>query len=355
MKTVAFLIALTFALPALAQERYDFYKGIRQMGMGGASAATVNDETSLLANPAALGKLRDYFITVVDPEVEVSTGTQQVIGYAATTGLDPQKTLDKCKLKPDVHMHERGQVFPSIVVPNFGVGIYARYQVDAQVNSATNLFDYNYDHDYAGVFGFNFRFWDGIIKIGTNARIVNRTEVHDSAIATTSTTLKLATMASSGIGVASDAGLIIALPVAYLPTLAGVYRDIGNTSYALRSGLTTSTTTRPNHTPATVDVAMSISPILGRRVRSVWTLEYQDIKTYSKETDQMRRAHAGVEFNIADALFIRGGLNQRYWTGGLELSMGNYQFQVASYGEDIGVVGTPKEDRRYAVKFAFRF
>jgi hypothetical protein len=39
----------------------------------------------------------------------------------------------------------------------------------------------------------------------------------------------------------------------------------------------------------------------------------------------------------------------------MELAMGNYQFQAASYGEDIGVDGSPKEDRRYEVKFAFRF
>jgi hypothetical protein len=115
------------------------------------------------------------------------------------------------------------------------------------------------------------------------------------------------------------------------------------------------TSDKPASTPATLDGAVSISPILGKRVRSTWTLELQDTMNVSKEKDIYRRVHGGVEFNFADAVFIRGGMNQRYWTAGVELSMMNYQFQAASYGEDIGVDQSPVEDRRYEVKFAFRF
>ena len=68
-----------------------------------------------------------------------------------------------------------------------------------------------------------------------------------------------------------------------------------------------------------------------------------------------RRYHAGIEFNFADAVFLRGGYNQRYWTYGLEFSMGNYQFQAASYGEEVGTVDAPKEERHYNLKFSYRF
>jgi hypothetical protein len=115
------------------------------------------------------------------------------------------------------------------------------------------------------------------------------------------------------------------------------------------------TETAPESTPESVDVALAIYPILGRRLRSTWTVQYNDVLTYGKETDQMRRLHAGFELNYADALFLRGGMNQRYWTAGLELAIVNYQFQAASYGEDIGTADAPREDRRYVLKFAFRF
>jgi hypothetical protein len=344
MKPVVLILFLTVALPAFAQERYSFYQGVRQMGMGGASVAVVNDETALLANPAALGKLRDHYVTVVDPDVEVGTHTQQVTNNNVMGMTNPQTALDDSLKHPDKHLNEKAQIFPSIVVPNFGMGLFAKYQIDGQYNSTTTNFEYDYTNDYAAVFGFDFRFWNGVVKIGTNVRVDNRTEVHNSGIAGTSTGLTLSQLASSGVGVGSDTGILITAPVKYLPTLGAVYRDVGGTSYDLRQGLFMKTAAFPDMTPQTVDVGLSIHPILGNHVL-----------TLSKETEQMRRVHAGFEFNFADAIFLRGGLNQRYWTAGLELAVGHYQFQAASYGEDIGVPGTPVEDRRYEVKFAFRF
>jgi hypothetical protein len=48
-------------------------------------------------------------------------------------------------------------------------------------------------------------------------------------------------------------------------------------------------------------------------------------------------------------------MNQRYWTAGLELASERFQLQFASYGEDIGPSGAPKEDRRWVGKMAIRF
>ncbi|MNY53233.1 hypothetical protein D3C86_1889710 [compost metagenome] len=59
--------------------------------------------------------------------------------------------------------------------------------------------------------------------------------------------------------------------------------------------------------------------------------------------------------NFGDVFFMRAGYNQRYWTAGFELASERFQWQLTSYGEEIGTSDTPKEDRRYAVKFAYRF
>jgi hypothetical protein len=356
MKRVLFAITLLISVKtAQAGELYEFYNGIRGLGMGGAAIATVNDETALLVNPAALGKLRDYYITVFDPELEGGSNSQKVIGTDVMGVMDPQKALDHSNKFPDTHMHEKAQFFPSLVLPNFGFGAFARWQVDAEVNSATGKFTYDYTRDYAAVFGFDFKIWDGIIKLGTTARVIDRLQVMRDDLDPTSTALDWRTMAGSGMGVAGDAGLMITLPVAWLPTLAGVYRDIGRTSYTWRAGSFSDTTLRPDSAPETIDAALSISPILGKRMRAVVTAQVDDVKTLSQETDKMRRVHAGFELNYADALFLRGGYNQHYWTAGVELAIINYQFQAASYGEDIGTPGSPKEDRRYVAKFAFRF
>jgi hypothetical protein len=105
---------------------------------------------------------------------------------------------------------------------------------------------------------------------------------------------------------------------------------------------------------AKLDAAFAIFPILGKNNRFTFTIEARDVLTLSEEDDINRRLHGGIEFNIKDALFIRGGMNQNFWTAGFELAVANYQIQFASYGEDIGI-GTRTEDRRYVGKFAYRF
>lgn len=362
---IAFVI-LGFGLSAHAGETYEFYNGIRGLGMGGAAIASVNDETALLVNPAGLGRLRDYYITLFDPEIEAGANTAKVLGTAVTAAMDPQKTLDKAVAKPGEHIHERAQLFPSIVVPNFGFGVFGRWSADAGVDPATGLFGYDYRRDYAAVFGFNFRLWNGIIKLGGTTRVVDRFEVRRNDIDTTSTDLTLSSLGYSGMGVAEDVGLMLTAPVAWLPTLAVVNRDVGRTSFTWRGGSGGGLTGVPDSVAGTVDVALAIHPIVGRRMRSTWTLQYDDV-TSARAADALaeedkktlaapvRKLHGGFEFNYADALFFRGGVNQRYWTAGVELAIVNYQFQAASYGEDIGTADLPKEDRRYVLKFSFRF
>lgn len=361
---------------AQATERFDFYDGIRELSMGGAAVATVNDETALLLNPAALGRLRNYFVTVLDPEIDIGAKTQSMIGSDVTKFLDPQKVLDACNASKGEHLHERAQLFPSFVVTNFGFGFYARYATDAFVDAYNgNPFTYQYRNDYAGVLGFNLRLFDGRVKIGANARGVNRVESNRTDIPSTSTGLTKTTVVnnvtvvSEGFGVGSDAGLILSAPWTAIPTLAVVYRDIGTTSYTINHGSEYSTTFRPARTPGTLDAGFSLNPILSNNVRMVFTAEMRDVmdavepKTVDASDQVMRRLHGGVELNIYDVFYIRAGYNQGYWTAGIELSMLNTQLQFSSYGEEIGDVVAPgsgntykaKEDRRYAAKFAYRF
>ena len=75
----------------------------------------------------------------------------------------------------------------------------------------------------------------------------------------------------------------------------------------------------------------------------------------SEEEDSMKRIHTGAELNLSDVFFVRAGMHQRYYTAGLEFATAFYQLQAATYGEEIGTVSEPREDRRYVLKFALRF
>ncbi len=360
MKSSLFCIGISLLILqsswAQARERYELYNGVRQLGMGGAAVAVVNDETALLINPAGLGKLRDYIFTLVDPEIDVGAKSLSVVNTQVTKPLNPQQTLDLLNEGfLDSHLHQRAQVFPSLVLPNFGLGVLGKYQVDAKVNSETNTFQYDYVNDFALVLGFNFRLFDGRIKLGFNTRFQNRVEVLRDDIASNSTDLSLGTLGSEGMGVGSDLGIILAAPWALLPTVAAVLRDVGDTKYSFKDGLLTSATTLPETTKQTLDVGVALFPIMGKGVRGTFTADYRDVMNVKEEKDSMRRVHVGAELNLSDILFLRAGMNQRYWTAGAEVAFLNYQLQLASYGEDIGVDEAPVEDRRYVVKFSYRF
>ena len=71
--------------------------------------------------------------------------------------------------------------------------------------------------------------------------------------------------------------------------------------------------------------------------------------------DAVRKLHAGMEVNIADRLFFRGGYNRGYLSGGFEWNMPFIQIQLAYYGEEVGTDDNPIKDERYALKAVLRF
>jgi hypothetical protein len=356
----ASLLILVLSSATYAQEHYEFYTGVRQLGMGGAGIAVVNDETALLTNPAGLGKLRDYFVTVADPEIEIGSDNTAFFPTDQQKSFDLQEVLNAARETENIgkRLHTKAQVFPSFVVPNFGFGFLGKAEMDAEVTEANTAdFDVRYNNDYAFVAGFNFRIWDGRIKVGVNTRIINRTNI-TATLSSSATDLKVNEIATEGIGIASDVGVILTAPWDWLPTLSAVARDMGDTTYDLRNGLFTDAddSRRPEPTKQSLDAAVALFPIVGKRTRMTWTAEYRDVLTAGDEEDSMKRVHTGFELNFRDAFFVRGGMNQRYWTAGLELAVANYQLQLASYGEEIGTgPDATRESRRYILKFAYRF
>jgi hypothetical protein len=360
MKLCLSLLILGLSLPVTARERMEFFNGARSLGMGGAQVAVVNDETALIANPAALGRLKDYFLTVVDPEVSINGNTERVVGTDVMGFLDPQEVLTELNGRPaDLRFHQSAQVFPSFVLRNFGIGLYNRYQTDAFVDSTSSQYNFRHRNDLAVVMGFNIPIWEGRIKLGVTGRGVNRTEVDRTDLPTNSTGLAISNLATSGFGVGADVGLMFTAPVRWLPTLAAVYRDVGNTSYSYSDGLFLDTATDPETTPGTLDVGFSVQPIFGKNNRFLLSAELRDVmvKLEDKDTEDelTRRLHYGFEVNFKDIFFLRGGMNQGYYTAGLELAVMNYQLQFATYGEEVGTRDNEKEDRRYVAKFSWRY
>jgi len=352
------IVLLLLSSVTEAREIFEFYNGVRSLGMGGAYVTTVNDETALFHNPAALGKLRDPYLTIADPEFEVSA---RFTDYARLNNLsdmiDPQGILDVLKNHPGKPYRSRIQVSPSIVLPNFGFGLLGKYEYAAEVDSTGTSFSLRYRNDIAAALGYNFRLFNGIIKLGFNAKLINRVEI-DETVPANSTGLSVNALASEGVGLSGDVGVLISAPVQWLPSLGVVARNVGGTSFTMGDGFFANTAgRRPAFLRQQYDASVALFPIVAKQVRASLTAELHDVLTEDTEEKKslMRRSHAGVEFNFADFFFLRGGLNQKYWTAGLEFASERFQLQVATYGEDIGTPTASREDRRYVGKFSLRF
>ncbi|MBK9294610.1 MAG: hypothetical protein IPM57_09215 [Oligoflexia bacterium] len=360
-KTVLISIAVFFltqfqTLQTLAAESKPFFRNVRAQSMGGAAVATVNDESALFLNPAGLGKLRGGYVALVNPEIETNYETVSAIGanYSAVTAfLNPQAMHDLALRNPDKPMHMKLQILPAFVTTNFGFGLLANYTSTAEYTTNTGLVQLDYKNDIGLVLGYCFRLLEGRLKIGISGKILNRVEVSQTVTAG-STGLTLNNIAREGTGIGWDLGVIMTAPWAWLPTLAIVAHDVGNTKFSMGNGYFYPTGNKPNDQYQSVDVGISVFPYDGKTTRTSFTVEWRDAQNPESQ-DIYRRIHTGLEVNFSDFIYLRAGMNQRYYTAGLEMSFDRQQLQLATYGEEIGTYPSYREDRRFIFMYGFRF
>lgn len=350
------IISFFFSNFAFANnEWFEAYNNTRSLGMGGASLAITSDETSLYRNPANLGSVRDVYGTIIDPEIEASSSfVSNVTAKSVGKAFEIPEIISVLSPNPNTYYHAKTQLTPSLTMRNFGIGLIYRNEVSAEMDTTATNLDVKYQYDIGAIVGGSLRLFDGRIKIGATARLINRIEVVNSALPVSGPT-DLATIGSEGTALAYDAGLLIQLPWTLIPTLGVMARDIGDTKFDKKDGLRLSANSRPADVKQSVDAAIGLFPIHGNQLRSVWTLEYSDIANSRNDTDNAKRIHFGTELNVRDLFFFRAGYNQRYWTAGFEIASEKIQWQVSSYGEEVGTETSPKEDRRYSTKLSLRF
>jgi hypothetical protein len=339
-----------------AQESYPFFRGVRQEGMGGAGIATVDDETALFINPAGLGKIRGPYFSVLNAQIESNVTTQSQLSQNSQY-LDfvsnPQDFLNLAKKSPDVHLHGEAQTLPSFVTTNFGIGLYGKYQADGQLMSASNLMQMNYLNDVGAVIGYCFRLFSGRLKIGLSGKIIDRTYVNGT-FAGSSTSLAFSNMGREGVGAGWDGSVMLSAPWAWLPSITGVVHDVGGTNFTLSKGMFNNGAATPPPQAQVIDLGIGLFPILDKHTRASITAEYDDVLNVVT-SDVQEGLHVGGEINFSDIFFLRAGMNEMYWTAGLEFAFGHSQLQLASYGENIGTIPYQTEDRRYVIQYGFRF
>ncbi len=350
---IQMLFIFLFFIREVKAESFDLYKGSRGQSMGGADIGVVDDETALLINPAGLGKLRNTIGTLLDPEVEFGEKMYNMYrakAFSGFTDLDSiSSTLDNSR---DKHYHYKQQIFPSFVLKNYGMGLLFKESLDARMSPDGTTITSNYFYDWVFATGFNFRFWDGRIKLGFTAKAINR--VQASGDFPVAQSLKITDIGKEGYGLGVDTGLILSAPWGWLPSISVVGRDIGNTKFT-NTGLRYKLANKPDDMKQDADVAISFFPIHGNTTRSAFTFEHKHVLTASQYANKTQLYHFGWELNLSDLAFLRLGMNGNYWTAGFEIASERTQIQLAYYAEDASTTSTPEEDRRWSLKAVFRY
>jgi hypothetical protein len=243
---------------------------------------------------------------------------------------------------------------PGFATTNFAVAGFAHYDIDGQYSPSNGQFNLHYTNDDGAAIGYCFRLLEGRLKIGVMGKVLNRVYINNPNISGASSSLSMSNLAAEGDGIGWDAGMLLTAPWAWLPTLGVVAHDIGNTYFNLGNGIFYKTGTTPPPINQEIDPAIAVFPILSNTVRSSFTVEWRDVQNPETE-DPMRRLHIGAEINMSDHLFLRGGMNERYYTAGFEFDLGHNQLQIATYGEEIGTYPVYQEDRRFMLMYGLRF
>ena len=198
-------------------------------------------------------------------------------------------------------------------------------------------------------------FWGGRIKLGFAGRMINRREFFGTRDPSTDS-LAVNSFASEGLGIGVDTGLTLAAPWQWLPTLSFLVRDVGTTSFTASGGFFGSDVNgTPQSVSQSIDAAVAFFPIYSNPSRGVFTVEYTGVDNTENVDDHMDRLHIGTEINLWDAYFFRAGYHANDWTAGLEYSSGVFQWQMATYSEEVTLGTFTDRDRRGVLKFAFRF
>lgn len=342
-------LALSCSIPveAFAQDLMAGWKSVRALGMGNAYISVVDDADSLFYNPAGLAGVSGVHWTIFDVHGGVN-GVEAIqnVMKLQDAGEDVAATLQDLYGK---RTWAGARAKTAIVVPHFGIAGFIDTEAGFYAtNPANTTMRLNYYFDYGVVMGTGFDLIPGIFKLGVSAKRINRTGTTLPTGAATLATLDPEALQSElkrrGTGYGLDVGAVLTLPGPVKPSLALVYRNLGQTTFTFDEGA---------GSPPPIPQQMIIGGSLTVDALLVSVTPSIDYAWADRPDIQLgNKIHLGVEVDLP-LLALRAGFNQGYYTAGASVDIGPITVDAATYGVELGEYPGQKEDRRYMVEATF--
>lgn len=345
------------------------YTSTRALGMGNAFIAIADDHNAMFYNPAGLafrkdGQFHGFLRGGLDSEI---LDLQKEIDATDSQPDEEQAIADLIESKYGSHYYTRVTTGGMYVRPRWGFAfIPADLSLDVsvhqQIGPTLNVNGY-LDSTLAMSYARRVAWLKGHhIAWGTTVKAIHRAHAGQSLRATQlveGKDLFNDEDANEGMTLDADLGLLWKLkPTGFMkhlkPSFAFVIRNIGDYGYPLQFDIFSENSGEP--------------PKLGRRfdLGSKWDLPNfwvfdphlaVDIRDMGHENwTPMKGFHAGMELYWRMYNWWKGhwavGVNQGYWTAGVGARLAWFQFDIATFGEEVGTSNSRLENRRYMLELS---
>lgn len=324
----------------------------RGAALGDAFLPLSEDGSALFYNPASIGKVRRPMFEPLNFSIGVNTEYLSMVdrNFYRVTSL--QSYAPSISGKEGKNPGAAFQIFPNFVLRGLAFGILMSSDFEARATGGS--IRYRSRYQFIPTIGGALRLASGVVRLGYSLQWVNLAS-GDVTTSLTSSPLGWNQQLQQGAGLSHNLGFAITIPVAYLPALNVVARNVLGARYTLSSivPLARNTSGSPATEEMSIDASVSVQPKVGRGASFNLVLEYRDV-TNRSGISVLGRAVLGVEFSFRDLFFIRGGWGSGYPSAGIGLKRKTAEFGLAWYSEETGAAYHSERDIRYLLHYQIR-
>jgi hypothetical protein len=355
---LALLLILFLPSQALADAaNAEWLSTTRALTMGNVGIANANDgATAMFYNPAALARQKKITVELFNPQFDMGTG---VFTMGGSSNIGKHSALSRVRPLLSLNKNSVSSVgfslYPNISAQNFNFGILMKAE-GASVDDGTNLI-YRSRYLLIPSMALSMGAIGGRFRLGLALRGIQISENDKSVLNTTTTSIGYSTDMAEGFGIGLDAGALLSLPWASLPTLGFVARNVGDTSFpsAASFSIAAGTSTQRDKIKMTYDGGFSIAPKLGQKSTFTFAADFRDIMNAHGISDK-RRLNLGFEIDYQRVLFFRAGFGRGYWTAGMGIGSRYGSLDLGTYSEELDATRfNGIEDRRVSLRFGSKF
>lgn len=339
MRIVSLFLILISCAAAKAAEMVESNQAIRSLGMGGVYITVVKDTDVLFYNPAALTKIEGLNWQLFNIGVGTNKDTFESVDNlrTLTDSSSPSEYNRYFGKKLGAKLNAKS----AFAMPYFGFAAFENGTLSATLhNPAYPTFDTTFLNDYGFLVGGAVDLGSGL-SFGATVKRISRwggqKDIGIGHLVSGQNRELLEQFKTKGTGHGLDASLMYSAPVPFNPTLAVVWQDIGQTSFARTDGTENIPMIKDN---LSVGVGTNVDlPGLD------WStsLEMRHLTDSSEQIG--KKVHVGTEVSLP-LIDLRAGMNQGYQTYGVGVNFFFLRVDAAYYKEELGVYPGQTPDTR---------